>query len=58
MPAAVSSAIYQNRKFQMGKMPPEKHRSGSGKAISPVLLPKVPKPDIQQIKGREPSLYI
>lgn len=55
---AVSSAIYQNRKFQMGKRRPEKRKSGSEKAISPVLLPRVPAPDRQQTKSRVPSLYI
>jgi len=58
MPAAVSSAIYQNRKFQKGRMRPEMRRSGSGMAKSPVLLPIVPAPDRQQTKSRVPSLYI
>lgn len=58
MPAAVSSAIYQNRKCQKGKMRPEKRRSGNGMAISPVPLPIVPLPDRQQIKFHGPSLYI
>ena len=55
---AVSSAIYQNRKFQMGKRRPEKRKSGSEKAISPSPLPRVPVPDRQQIKSHVPILYI
>lgn len=57
MPFAVSSAIYQNRKFQKGKMQLEKHRSGSGMASFPVPSPKEPVPNRQQTKHRVPSLY-
>lgn len=57
MPAAVSSAIYQSRKFQKGKMQPKKRKSSNEMASFPVLLPIVPTPSRQQTKVRVPSLY-
>ncbi len=58
MPAAVSSAIYQNRKFQKGRMRPEIRRSGSGMANWTALSPIRPKPDTLQIEDRVPNPYI